>query len=124
MEEVRAYLESLSNEELFKEYCDQYVEWEKTGVLNDGIIRTIEEKLNNIDDAFNVHGAERLFKNECMNRFAAMMIMTDIKISKYNGVIETLKENQSQDVPNDTYDYETDLKHTSEFVRDLKAIKK
>ena len=45
-------------------------------------------------------------------------------IKKYRGVVETLKENQSQEVRGDDYDYETDLKNTREFISDLKKIKK
>ena len=73
MKEIREYIENLSNEELFNEYQNQYQEWEKTGVLNDGIIRTIETKLKKFDLGFNLQGAERLFIKECMKRFVVIM---------------------------------------------------
>lgn len=123
MQTVKDYLEGLSNEELFNEYVGQYREWQKTGVLQDGLIRTIDDKLVEIDECHHIIDAQRMFTEECTKRFAAMMIMVGIKIDKYKGVLETLKENQSNKVPNDTYDYETDLKNTAEVIADLKKMK-
>ena len=123
METVKLYVKGLSNEELFKEYVGPYRDWQKAGVLQDGVIRNIETKLNAVDDSLHIHLAERMFIEEFSKRFAAMMIMIDIKIDKYKGIIETLRENQSQEIQGDTYDYKTDLKNTAQFIRDLKRIR-
>ena len=124
MNNAQAYVEGLSNEALYNEFANQYISWTKTGVLEDGVIRTIEEKLNAMDDSLHIHQAEKMFKDECTKRFAMIMLNVDQGIKKYNGVVETLQENQSEEVRGDDYDYETDLKNTKEFIRDLKKIKK
>lgn len=124
IEKVTEYIESLSNEELFNEYDNQYQIWETTGILEDGIIRTIEKKLNAIDGIFNIHTAERMFKAETLKRFGAMMKKVDKHIDSYVEILVILKDNRSAENPEDTYDYETDIKHTAEFIRDLKKIKK
>ena len=123
MNNAQAYVESLSNTKLFEEWQNQYLNWTKTGVLEDGIIRNIEEKLRAIDKTHTIHQAELMFKNECTMRFAMLMATTNKGIKKYRGVVETLKENQGQEVHGDDYDYETDLKNTKEFLSDLKKIK-
>ena len=124
MNNAQAYVEGLSNEALFSEWQDQYLSWTKTGVLKDGIIRTIEAKLRDDDDTLTIHQAERMFKEECTMRFAMMMGTVDKAINKYRGVSETLKENQGNNVPNDTYDYDTDIKNTAGFISDLKKMKR
>jgi hypothetical protein len=124
MNNAQAYVEGLSNEVLFEEWRNQYLSWTKTGVLEDGVIRTLETKLNAMDESLHIHQAEQMFKDECTKRFARMMATVNQGVIKYAGTIETLKENQSAKVPGDTYDYETDIKNTKEFVRDLKKIRK
>lgn len=124
MNNAQAYVEGLSNEVLLNEFQNQYWLWTQTGVLQDGIIRTIEEKLNAMDESLHIHQAEQMFKDECTKRFVRMMATLKQDIKKYGGVVETLKENQSNSVPTDTYDYETDIKNTKGFIRDLKRIKK
>jgi len=124
MNNAQAYVEGLSNEVLFEEWRNQYLSWTKTGVLEDGVIRSIEEKLNAMDESLHIHQAEQMFKDECTKRFARMMATVNQGVIKYAATIETLKENQSVKVPGDTYDYETDIKNAKEFVRDLKSLKK
>jgi len=48
----------------------------------------------------------------------------DKKIKKYEGILNTLKENRSNAVEGDQYDYENDIKNCAEFIRDLKSLKK
>ena len=124
MNNIKAYIEGLSNEALLNEFENQYMNWTKTGVLEEGIIRTIETKLNIIDEGLHIYHAEKAFKDECTRRFAMMMLGVNQGIKKYRGIVETLKENQSQEVRGDDYDYTTDIKNTKEFITDLKKIKK
>ena len=77
-----------------------------------------------MDESLHIQQAERLFKDECTKRFVMMTANVNQSIKKYSGVVETLKENQSAKVEGDTYDYETDIKNTKGFVRDLKSLKK
>lgn len=124
MNNAQAYIEGLSNEALFEEWQNQYLSWTKTGILEDGVIRSIEEKLNAMDESLHIHQAEQMFKDECTKRFAVMMVVVNKGIKKYLKIKETLKENLGNQVPEDTYDYEIDIKNTSEFVSDLRKIKK
>lgn len=124
MNNAQAYIEELSNEALFNEYLNQYTSWTKTGVLEDGVIRTVENKLREDDETYTIHVAERIFKEECMKRFAVMMATVNQGIKKYRGVVETLKFNETLGTPDDGYDYLTDIKNTKEFITDLKKIKK
>ena len=48
----------------------------------------------------------------------------DALIKKYEGYLNTLKENRSNAVEGDKYDYETDIKYCAEFLRDLNKLKK
>jgi len=124
MNKAQAYVEGLSNEALLDEYQNQYLSWTTTGVLEDGVIRSIEKKLLERDEkSLQLHTAERMFKDECTKRFAVMMATVNQGIKKYRGVLETLKENRSVS-PDDGYDYNTDLKNCAEFISDLKKIKK
>lgn len=123
MNKAQAYVESLSNEALFSEWQNQYQSWMKTGVLEDGIIRSIETKLNEMDDSLHIHQAESMFKDECTVRFAMMMATTNKAIDKYRKVSETLKENLGLN-PDDGYDYHTDIKNTAEFISDLNKMKR
>ena len=62
-----------------------------------------------------------------LNEFAKFLrddASIDKKIKKYKEILDTLKENRSNAVEGDQYDYETDIKNTAEFIRDLKSLKK
>jgi hypothetical protein len=114
----------LSNDELFLEWGNQYDEWQKTGVLQDGIIRNIGDKLSETSDGQHLHVAQRMFLQECTTRFAMMMARTNKGVKKYVDIVETLKENLGQNTEGDDYDYKTDIKNTKEFISDLKKIRK
>tara|TARA_R100000544_G_C2188169_1_gene40282 strand:+ start:68 stop:352 length:285 start_codon:yes stop_codon:yes gene_type:complete len=49
--------------------------------------------------------------------------MIDKLIDKYGTLLNTLRENKSTKNKEDTYDYNTDIKNTREYLKDLKALK-
>ena len=49
--------------------------------------------------------------------------MIDKLIEKYGTLLNTLRENKSTKSETDTYDYNTDIKNTREYLKDLKLLK-
>ena len=44
-------------------------------------------------------------------------------IDKYGTLLNILRDNKSTKSKTDTYDYNTDIKNTREYLKDLKALK-
>lgn len=55
------YLKARTKRELVDAYTIEYLEWKKTGILPNGLIRTLYETLSDGDEYVNVNYAENMF---------------------------------------------------------------
>lgn len=82
------YLKSKTKQELIDAYIIEYLEWKKTGVLPDGLIRTLYETICDGDEYVSVTFAENMFNerlaelyylenNNNFSREEALQLMID-----------------------------------------------
>jgi len=60
--EALEFLNKKTREELVNAYCDEYLNWKRTGVLNDGIIRdTYNILCEDGDEYVSIHTVDKMF---------------------------------------------------------------
>jgi hypothetical protein len=61
MKEIEKYLNELSIEDLVNSYENEYMPFQKTGILPDGIIRNIAEMFNKVSGSYSIDFATTQF---------------------------------------------------------------
>ena len=59
--EALEFLNKKTREELVNAYREEYLEWKRTGVLQDGLIRDLYNILDEDDEHTPIHYAEQMF---------------------------------------------------------------